>query len=686
MPDEEDEVTQETRHRFSEPGATTPPDAREALDAREQSHSSHQSQQSHATQRRRPTSERAHGAAGPRHLPGLDGLRALAIIAVLLFHLDPRWLPGGFLGVDVFFVVSGFLITTLLVRERAETGRVDLGGFWKRRARRLLPALLLVVPACILLARLVEGDLLVAIGRQALGALTFSSNWLEIAAGTDYFAATSPQLFMNFWSLAVEEQFYLVWPLVTLLLLAVVPSWRARAALAGAAGLGSALLMATKFDPAEGATRVYYGTDTHLMGLMLGAALAFSLAGPDRAGLDSPLWERRRRPILLSALLVLGGLFLVATEDHPFTFRGGILLASAATTVLVAGAVDRPGRLRTVLEFPALRWIGARSYGIYLWHWPVILVVGQDIPASPGTGDYVWTKVWAVVATLALADLSYTFLETPVRRHGFRGSLRRTLAFIGRPSSRRGKVVLGALVAVSLVTAIVIATAPEKSSTQRMIEANAAAAQGATTRESADSGKEKSAATSPDKDSGTSADAKKIFAMPTGTSIDVFGDSMVVGSVPALQYYFPGIRLDAKSNRRWSDGLKAVTSSGATTRRAVVLAFGTNAGVDEEALRTILDELGPRRMVVLVTIHGSRLARAADDNKALAEIAADYDNVGIADWDKAVAGHPDQLQPDGIHPSLTGQHLYASTIRQGLADLSEAHTGKKPKLKDLPLP
>ncbi|MDN5718208.1 MAG: acyltransferase, partial [Janibacter sp.] len=146
------------------------------------------------------------------YLAGLDGLRALAVVAVVIFHLDPAWLPGGFLGVDIFFVISGFLITTLLVRERRDTGRVDLRGFWTRRARRLLPALLVVVPAAILIARTVEADLLVGVRRQALGALTFSTNWLEIAQGSNYFAASSPQLFMNFWSLAVEEQFYLFWP------------------------------------------------------------------------------------------------------------------------------------------------------------------------------------------------------------------------------------------------------------------------------------------------------------------------------------------------------------------------------------------------------------------------------------------------------------------------------------------
>ena len=191
----------------------------------------------------------AEGAPRPGRLPGLDGLRALAIVAVLTFHLDPSWLPGGFLGVDVFFVVSGFLITTLLVRERAATGGLDLPGFSTRRARRLLPALLVCVPASVLLARLSEGDLLVGIGRQVLGAFTFTSNWLELAAGSDYFAATTPTLFMNLWSLAVEEQFYLLWPLAVLVLLRVTRGYEARAAVALGLAMLSAVLMAVHVDP-----------------------------------------------------------------------------------------------------------------------------------------------------------------------------------------------------------------------------------------------------------------------------------------------------------------------------------------------------------------------------------------------------------------------------------------------------
>ena len=623
------------------------------------------------------TAERPGGDAVPTrpprgHLAGLDGLRALAIGAVMLFHLDPDWLPGGFLGVDIFFVISGFLITTLLVRERERDGSIDLRGFWTRRARRLLPALLVVVPACILIARTVEADLLVGIRRQALGALTFSTNWLEIANGSDYFHSTSPQLFMNFWSLAVEEQFYLAWPLVTIALLAARRhlglSWGVLGALVLSVGVGSALLMALRYDPAD-VTRVYYGTDTHLVGLMLGAAMAMTWAGPTRAGTITPQWHRWRRHVVVGAGVLLAGLLVLADEGSAWTFRLGIPLVSLATALLLLASVDRPGRLRTVLEAPPLRWIGTRSYGIYLWHWPVILVIGQDIPAAAGTASFVWTRVWAVVVTLALADLSFRFVETPVRRLGFGGAMRAA----GRTLLRvppRGRQAAAATVALAgLVLAAVLLTAPEKTSTQATLEDNAA--QASAPRETA---AVEVAAGNPD------------FRMPRGQEIDVFGDSMAVGSLHALRYYFPGVQIDAKSNRRWSDGQTQVRSAGDSLRRAVVLAFGTNAGTDEQTVRALIKDIGPDRMVVIVNLHADRLTRITKDNSTLEEIAKDHPNVAIADWDAAVSADPDQLQADGIHPSLSGAHVYAKVIRQAFADLSEQHTGKKVTLKELPMP
>lgn len=617
-------------------------------------------------------------------LPGLDGLRAFAILAVLAFHLDPRWLPGGFLGVDVFFVISGFLITTLLVREHQREGRVDLRGFWTRRARRLLPALLVLVPSVILIARLVEADLLVGIRRQAVGALTFTSNWLEIGAGSDYFHSTAPQLLMNLWSLAVEEQFYVVWPLVALALLKFAPSSRVRAGVAVALALGSAVLMASRYDPAMGATRVYYGTDTHLMGLMLGAALAFAWAAPHRAWTSTDLWQRVRVPAVAVAGVVLMGLVALLDESTPLTFRGGILAASLATTVLVLGVIERPTPLRSLLDLPVLRWIGERSYGLYLWHWPVILIVEADLSwATRGADNYLWSRLWCVVVTAALADLSYRFIETPVRRRGFRGSARYVLHTVRYAGTRTARAAWAAVAVLAIVLTAVLVTAPNRTRVEQLLDANASAAAVSAptiTPTPSPSGSASNASQNP-----AAVTVKQPWTMPTGAEIDGYGDSMMVGSIHALRYYFPGIRMDARSNRQWAEGLKVVSARGTTNRRAVVLALGTNAGTDLARARQTLDALGPDRMVVIVTLHG-RINRIATDNTALKELVAGRDNVALADWDAALKGTTDQLQSDGMHPSLKGAHLYAKTIRQAFADLSTRHTGKAVTLKELPLP
>lgn len=638
------------------------------------------------------------------HLDGLDGLRALAIIAVVAYHLDPRWLPGGFLGVDVFFVVSGFLITTLLQREAAARGTIDFRRFWVRRARRLVPALVVCVSVSVLVARAVHHDLLVHVGRQVTGALTFSTNWVETGAGSSYFDQTAPQLFMNFWSLAVEEQFYLVWPLVVAGLLASAVALRTRLGLALGAAAMSTVLMALWFVPGQDATRVYYGTDTHLAGLMVGAALAFAWASPERAWLGSATWQRRRRPAIALALVVLAGLAWRLTEETTVTFRGGITLASLATAVLVAGLLpigSERSLWRRIMAAPVLGWVGRRSYGIYLWHWPVIVIVGQDVRTAPGTVDYLVSRGWCALVTLALADLSYRFVEAPIRAWGFRQVAMMVVRGLYSPFTKAPRVVVGTVAVMLSVATVLVLTSPDRSDTERILEANssyagssppAAGAPGAVAP-SLQAGSTPTPGAAPAPTPGpapSTAGAATApppagggaWTMPAGTEIDGFGDSMMVASVHAMDYYFPGIRMDAKSNRRWSDGLAAVSARGADVRRGVVLAFGTNAGVDEAVLTRVLDTLGPNRMVVLVTIHG-RASWIDEANAAIARAAAGRPNVIVADWQTAIRAQPQLLQSDGIHPGITGAHLFSKTIRAAMAQLSERHTGVKVDLPEL---
>ncbi|HVM40608.1 MAG TPA: acyltransferase family protein, partial [Acidimicrobiia bacterium] len=356
--------------------------------------------------------------------PALDGLRALAVLAVLAYHGGVDDLPGGFLGVDVFFVLSGFLITSLLLAEWRTTGRLDLRTFWARRACRLLPALVLVLVAVVLTTLAASAATARAWRGDALATLGYVANWRLVVGDHSYFALLEePSPLRHAWSLGIEEQWYVLWPIVLTGLL-----WTARrlrrpglplgACAVGAAG--SAVLMAALFNPGTDPSRVYYGTDTRAQGLLVGAALAFVLHG---RGVDATTPTRRLVSLEVAGLVAVGALAWAATnvgETDASLYRGGFAVWSFAAAVAVAAAVQ-PGSpvLGRILGTAPLRALGRISYGVYLWHWPLFLWlsadrVGVDGPALFGV---------RIAATLAVATLSYRLVEDPVRR-GWRPEIR----------------------------------------------------------------------------------------------------------------------------------------------------------------------------------------------------------------------------------------------------------------------
>ena len=360
----------------------------------------------------------AEGDARLPYMPGLDGLRALAVAAVLLFHAGlERW-AGGFLGVEAFFALSGYLITSLLLAEWARRGRISLRRFWGRRARRLLPALflmlLVVVPLGAVLLPYEPGGLFgnplpplgyVRIGRLVLGEQPYFDPFVR------------PPLLQHLWSLAIEEQFYLVWPL---LIGFALPRMRRGALLAAlvVAALASAALMAVLFQPDADPGRVYYGTDTRAAGLLLGAALAVALPPGHAAG--GPAAGRLLDGLGALALAALVGAFALLHQDHPLLYRGGFAAVSALTVAVIA-AVAHPGArlVPGLLGLAPLRWIGRRSYGIYLWHWPIFMVTRPYMDVELDGPPLLALRFGA---TLVVAALSFHFLERPVQR----GALGRT--------------------------------------------------------------------------------------------------------------------------------------------------------------------------------------------------------------------------------------------------------------------
>src|SRR5215203_5866687 len=349
-----------------------------------------------------------------RYMPGLDGLRAIAVIAVIAYHLDPGWAPGGLLGVGVFFTLSGYLITDLLLGQREATGRIQLGDFWLRRARRLLPALFLMLAVVVAWVTLLDRSQLPSLRGDVLASVAYVSNWWNIVREASYFARFGPPPPLDhLWSLAVEEQFYLIWPWLLLLGLRFVPGRYRLAGLTLAGAALSAAAMALIYQPGVDPTWVYEGTDTRACGLLVGAALA--MLWPSRKLRADAIGLRGRLGldgVGVLGLVVIALLILRTSEYSPFLYKGGIVLLSVATVALVAALVHPASLLGVAVGWLPLRWLGVRSYGIYLWHYPIIVLTAPGMQQKASLS----LEVIQVIATVAVAALSWQFFEEPIRR------------------------------------------------------------------------------------------------------------------------------------------------------------------------------------------------------------------------------------------------------------------------------
>lgn len=614
------------------------------------------------------------------YIAGLDGLRAIAVLAVIGFHAAPDHVPGGFLGVDVFFVVSGFLITTILRRERAQQRWNDLPNFWLRRARRLVPALALLIVIVVPVGRALAPDSTVGIGRQIVGGATFSTNWLEIDAGTDYFAETTRELLRPLWSLAIEEQFYVLWPLGFALLFATGLAARHRVRLVVGLAVASAVAMAVLYrigdtpDP----TRVYYGTDTHAFGLLLGIALAIGHAGtPSRTTWGSLL----RFPAALSGLVAL---LVYLPAESSLTYPFGLLAASMLTLPLIAECTTGRGPFVWVLERRPVTWVGQRSYGLYLWHWPVLLIIDTRMAAQSGTRPWWIGVAGAVALTFAIAAASFRFVEEPIRRHGFR----RFAADVGsRLVPARGampRLAIGMAGLALVGTGIAVASAPSTTGAERAVaeglEAQRVQQSKLTTNTTPivdpsagpDSDAEPAAPPEPppQQKDGITADSRAA-ALASGEGVTIFGDSVVSAAAPALIARYPDAYVDAKPIRTWADAAEFVRAADAQGLLGdfVVLGYGTNGGFQlpgtRDGLIATLEALGPDRFVVIPTIVG--ISHWVDDyNAALVEIAALHDNVVVADWASTVADRPGLFHADRTHPDLEGIDVYTEIVAVAL--------------------
>ena len=654
------------------------------------------------------------GGVGLPYLPGLDGLRALAVVTVLLYHAELTWLPGGFLGVEVFFVISGYLITALLLAEWRQHGRVDLKRFWIRRARRLLPALYLLLAVTLAYAVVFVPGEVAGLRGDVIAALGYVTNWYLVLGHESYFEALGrPSLLKHLWSLAVEEQFYLLWPPVLAVGLSVgAKRWRQRrvliVALAGA--VTSALLMVILYRPEADPSRIYFGTDTRATGLLLGAALAFWWTPwPVRASgergcsaatrclrLHGPLSRLRRRwgwtaPLLLdiaglAALVGLVAFCLRLGEYQPFLYRGGLASVGLATTVVIMACVHPDTHLgKNFLGQRPLPWIGVRSYGIYLWHWPVFMLTRPQLDVSL---EGLPLLALRLAVTLVLADLSYRYVETPIRKGALgrawqalreaRGLRRRLLSFLWA-----GATVPVLTFCAVLGVAVVRAQPPEPSShplSTKAIHTKVPSAE-ATSTAPVEEPLPRSTATTPETKTSTTPDrearagARRDRAVPAAASarvpvgpVSAVGDSVMLGAADQLYRDIDNLTvMDSEVGLQASAAIDILRWRRASGQLGdvVIVHIGNNGIFTARQFDEMMRILAGVRRVVFVNVNVPR-AWERPNNEVLAQGVRRYPNAVLVDWYSASAYHPEFFVSDGVHLRIRGQRVYADLISERL--------------------
>ena len=563
------------------------------------------------------------------YMPGIDALRAVAVLAVFFYHTGAGWMPGGFLGVDVFFVISGYLITALLLSEVRSTGHLNVGRFWLRRARRLLPAVGVMIAVTLLVAALLVPEDIADLRGDALASLGYINNWHLVLSDQTYFEQFArPSLFLHLWSLSVEEQFYLLWPLLFAAGMALFGRTRLLlGVLAGA--LASTLLMFILFDPGHDPLRVFYGTDTRAVGLLIGVALALvwhpnDLGRPAGPGAG---WVLDVVGVLALAVIVWD--FLGIHDFDPGLYRGGFLLLAIATGLLLAVLAHPAARLGALLGTAPMLWLGLRSYSFYLWHWPVLALT------RPGIDVDLWNPLLVTLqlaATLVLADLSYRYVEQPFRQRRGAPSAPRWLP-LGRP----------ALAAAVVATVIFIGWSGVVSGGGAGRGAELAQAAGET----------------------GAAEGELTGRAP---SVLAIGDSVMVGAADTLERRLgPGAVVDASEGRQPRDYPAVIDAyrEAGKLPDAVVVQIGNNGPVFSEEMDGLRAALDGVPAVYLVNVEVPR-SWEGEVNDQLAEAVGEWPEATLLDW-YGVAADDGDLTYDGIHLTPAGQRAYGELIAGALS-------------------
>lgn len=621
-----------------------------------------------------------------RYITGLDGIRAIAVIMVLAYHLKLALFKSGFLGVTVFFVLSGYLITGILISEVEEEGTIDLKNFWLRRIRRLVPAVMSMAVVIIFVSAVVNRVIFTKGCKDFLASVLGFNNWWQIFNKVSYFEAagvTSP--FTHCWSLAIETQFYLIYPLILLGIYKLAKSrgeGRAKRGLLFAGvtlllALISVILMIVLFDPQQDASRVYYGTDTRAFSLLFGALLAI-------------LWEYRMVPRRLSASvnMVLGSVsfavLLVMTiainGSSNFWYRGGQFFGTILTVLMVYAVSGRKTWLSRFLSNPVLKWIGDRSYSIYLWHYPIILLISKGIKASW------WITLIEIVLSVVLAELSYRFIETPIR-HGIIGEYLNILR--SRPKSRQEKkrqvqvarrslkVMAGTFVlTVSLILCMVFV--PKKNALDTLQKRETKAKE---------TGKMTEEQLAKQKANGSESDDTICTADLTddeileGLNLLLIGDSIAVDVTDDFYEMFPNSVSDTKIGRITSLG-KQVLDSYIDEKKwegeGVIFASLSNSPINGE-LEDIREKIGKDMPLFLTTVRIPHETFEEESNSKIKKFVEENDHTYLIDWYAASEGHDEYFDADDTHLLPAGAKAYAKCIKEAVLDAYKKENIEIPK-------
>ena len=621
-----------------------------------------------------------------RYITGLDGIRAIAVIMVLAYHLKLALFKSGFLGVTVFFVLSGYLITGILISEVEEEGTIDLKNFWLRRIRRLVPAVMSMAVVIIFVSAVVNRIIFTKGCKDFLASVLGFNNWWQIFNKVSYFeAAGVPSPFTHCWSLAIETQFYLIYPLILLGIYKLAKSrgeGRAKRGLLFAGvtlllALISVILMIVLFDPQQDASRVYYGTDTRAFSLLFGALLAI-------------LWEYQMVPRRLSASvnMVLGSVsfavLLVMTiainGSSNFWYRGGQFVGTILTVLVIYAVSGRKTLLSRLLSHPVLKWIGDRSYSIYLWHYPIILLISKGIKASW------WITLIEIVLSVVLAELSYRFIETPIR-HGIIGEYLNILR--SRPKSRQEKkrqvqvarrslkVMAGTFVlTVSLILCMIFV--PKKNALDTLQKREAKAKE---------TGKMTEEQLAKQKANGSESDDTICTGDLTddeileGLNLLLIGDSIAVDVTDDFYEIFPNSVSDTKIGRITSLG-KQVLDSYIDEKKwegeGVIFASLSNSPINGE-LEAIREKIGKDMPLFLTTVRIPHETFEDESNSKIKKFVEENDHTYLIDWYAASEGHDEYFDADDTHLLSAGAKAYAKCIKEAVLDAYKKENIEIPK-------